>query len=131
MECGRCGPPRRPRRVWRARAGQTMEPPAPVRERWTRGAMRRRAPRRALERLMAIPARIYPDESFPRFTPQKKPRKMPGRCRAAFSLAKNGHPLQLERVAWLTAMLPLTVAGPRPILTALPHFPSLQIEGSV
>jgi len=47
------------------------------------------------------------------------------------SLAKNTQPLQLGRVAWLTALLPITVAGPRPICTALPHFPSLQVVKTV
>jgi hypothetical protein len=39
--------------------------------------------------------------------------------------------MRLERVAWLTALRPITVAGPRPIFTALPHFSSLQIVNSV
>jgi hypothetical protein len=39
--------------------------------------------------------------------------------------------MRLERVAWLTARRPITVAGPRPIFTALPHFSSLQIINSV
>jgi hypothetical protein len=62
----------------------------------------------------------------------KKPRKMPGHGSDWFFLAKNKRPLQLGRAAWLTAMLlPITVAGPRPIRTALPHFPSLQFVDSV
>ena len=39
--------------------------------------------------------------------------------------------MRLERVAWLTALKPITVAGPRPIFTALPRFSSLQIVNSV
>ncbi len=38
--------------------------------------------------------------------------------------------MRLGRVAWLTAKKPITVAGPRPIFTALPHFPNLQIENN-
>src|SRR5271154_4974934 len=61
----------------------------------------------------------------------KKSPARTGATRAAFLLAKNTQPLQLERVAWLTAGMPITVARPRPICTALPHFPSLLIESSV
>jgi hypothetical protein len=39
---------------------------------------------------------------------------------AAFLLAKNAVPMRRGRVAWLTAFGPITVAGPRPILTAFP-----------
>jgi hypothetical protein len=39
---------------------------------------------------------------------------------AAFFLAKNAVPMRRERVAWLTAFGPITVAGPRPIHTAFP-----------
>ena len=63
---------------------------------------------------------------------KKKPRKMPGQGRTGLFLAKNERPLQLRRAAWLTAtVLPITVAGPRPICTALPHFRRLQIRLSV
>ena len=84
------------------------------------------------QRWKTIPAQIYIDESSAKFAPQKKPRKIPGEGRTGFFLAKNKRPLQLGRAAWLTAMLlPITVAGPRPICTALPHFPSLQFVDSV
>src|SRR5580704_672197 len=65
-----------------------------------------------------------------RFSHKKSPART-GATWAAFLLAKNTQPLQLERVAWLTAGMPITVARPRPICTALPHFPSLLIEISV
>src|SRR5208337_382727 len=61
---------------------------------------------------------------------QKSPTRI-GAREPVFSLAKNTQPLQLGRVAWLTALLPITVAGPRPIFTALPHFPSLQVVKTV
>src|SRR5580704_828528 len=65
-----------------------------------------------------------------RFSHKKSPART-GATWAAFLLAKNTQPLQLERVAWLTAGMPIKVARPRPICTALPHFPSLLIENSV
>ena len=46
---------------------------------------------------------------------------------ATFFLAKNAVPMRRGRVAWLTAFRPITVAGPRPIHTAFPGFPSLQM----
>jgi hypothetical protein len=39
---------------------------------------------------------------------------------AALFLAKSAIPLRRGRVAWLTALRPITVAGPRPIRTAFP-----------
>ena len=39
---------------------------------------------------------------------------------AALFLAKSAVPLRHGRVAWLTAVQPITVAGPRPIRTAFP-----------
>src|ERR1700730_12391659 len=62
---------------------------------------------------------------------KKKGPRDPGPQEPAFPLAKNTQPLRLGRVAWLTASKPITVAGPRPICTALPHFPSLPMETSV
>src|SRR5208283_4990451 len=71
-----------------------------------------------------------PRREFRENEQQKSPTRI-GAGVPAFSLAKNTQPLQLGRVAWLTALLPITVAGPRPICTALPHFPNLQVVNSV
>ena len=48
-----------------------------------------------------------------------------------FSLAKDTRPLQPWEGSLTYGIEPITVAGPRPIFTALPHFPGLQIEESV
>src|SRR5208283_4849323 len=71
-----------------------------------------------------------PRREFRENEQQKSPTRI-GAGAPVFSLAKNTQPLELGRVAWLTAYLPITVAGPRPICTALPHFPSLQVVNSV
>jgi hypothetical protein len=47
---------------------------------------------------------------------------------AALSLAKSANPLRRERVPWLTAVEPITVAGPRPIRTAFPAPSACKME---
>src|SRR6266851_2034370 len=61
---------------------------------------------------------------------QKSPTRQLGADGMALSREERG-PLRHGRVAWLTAFQPITVAGPRPIHTAFPRFPCLQIEVSV
>src|SRR2546429_8487505 len=50
---------------------------------------------------------------------QKSPTRHPGASGIALSREERG-PLRHGRVAWLTALEPITVAGPRPIHTAFP-----------
>src|SRR5882724_6229792 len=60
---------------------------------------------------------------------KKAPRDAQGLCGGAPSREERG-PLRHERVAWLTAFQPITVAGPRPIRTTFPatHACKLKFE---
>src|SRR6267378_7522068 len=65
-----------------------------------------------------ILSRISPEVQISCYQ-QKSPTRHPGACGIAPSREERGF-LRHGRVAWLTAFQPITVAGPRPILTAFP-----------
>jgi len=85
--------------------------------RWT-ARLRLRRRRRFEEAGVRILSRI-PLTTELQLYQQKSPTRQPGACGIAPSREERGQPRH-GRVAWLTALQPITVAGPRPIHTAFP-----------
>src|SRR6266478_9141353 len=86
-------------------------------------APRRTARQRLRRRLFGgaggrILSQISPDQGIS-LHQQKSPTRHLGASGIALSREERG-PLRHGRVAWLTAIQPITVAGPRPIHTAFP-----------
>src|SRR6267154_3396325 len=94
-------------------------------------APRRTARQRLRRRLFGgaggrILSQMSPDPGFS-LHQQKSPTRHLGASGIALSREERG-PLRHGRVAWLTALEPITVAGPRPIHTAFPASPACKLN---